>query len=165
MEPGRTFNSREVTSQEVNNNSKQCSNKRGPSKVLTLKHVIYPCVHGIPVEIIYAHKKYWKVMHKVWSGKSSFSVIFYSVSWIYFNMWFIFYSGRCVLNVVDQIRWSVLDFHSDLQSYFGENMNVWNILIYWAFGCVARRDYDIWAVWMENIFITATGIFSASAFL
>lgn len=41
-----------VSSQEVNNNSKQSSNKRGPSNVLTLKHIIYPCVQGIPMENI-----------------------------------------------------------------------------------------------------------------
>lgn len=48
-EPGRAFNCREVSSQEVDNNSKQSSNKRGPSECMDFKpylfatHSRYPC--------------------------------------------------------------------------------------------------------------------------
>lgn len=55
---GRHSSAREVSSQEVNNNSKQNSNKRGPSDVSTLKRIVYPPVRRSPVENIRAHVKY-----------------------------------------------------------------------------------------------------------
>lgn len=62
-ELGKTLNCRKVSSQEVNNNSKQSSNKRGPSKVLTLKHIMYPYIKSIPVGICRHMKRYKKVAY------------------------------------------------------------------------------------------------------
>lgn len=39
---GQHSSAREASSQEVNNNSKQSSNKRGPSDVLTLESIVHP---------------------------------------------------------------------------------------------------------------------------
>lgn len=39
---GQHSSTREASSQEVNNNSKQSSNKRGPSHVLTLQSIVHP---------------------------------------------------------------------------------------------------------------------------
>lgn len=39
---GQHSSAREASSQEVNNNSKQSSNKRGPSDVLTLECIVHP---------------------------------------------------------------------------------------------------------------------------